>query len=145
MLCISALSSVLGGTILGMLLILARIQAFIEADILLPSIVLGCVIVATVLLRRNRSFKHAIIRTMLMFMCCYVAIRLFAVVGIVEYFDNLLHIQWSESSDRVAGLIMTILLIIFASESILINVVLLIRGTRGQGDGSVVPSEKDKE
>ena len=126
MLCISALSSVLGGTILGMLLILSRIQAFIEADILLPSIVLGCVIVATVLLRRNRSFKHTIIRTMLMFMCCYVAIRLFAVMGIVEYFDNLLHIQWSESSDRVAGLMMAILLIIFASESILINVVLLI-------------------
>ena len=126
MLCISALSSVLGGTILGMLLILSRIQEFIEADILLPSIVLGCVIVATVLLRRNRSFKHTIIRTMLMFMCCYVAIRLFAVMGIVEYFDNLLHIQWSESSDRVAGLMMDILLIIFASESILINVVLLI-------------------
>ena len=126
MLCISALSSVLGGTILGMLLILSRIQAFIEADILLPSIVLGCVIVATVLLRRNRSFKHTIIRTMLMFMCCYVAIRLFAVMGIVEYFDNLLLIQWSESSDRVAGLMMAILLIIFASESILINVVLLI-------------------
>ena len=126
MLCISALSSVLGGTILGMLLILSRIQEFIEADILLPSIVLGCVIVATVLLRRNRSFKHTIIRTMLMFMCCYVAIRLFAVMGIVEYFDNLLHIQWSESSDRVAGLMMAILLIIFASESILINVVLLI-------------------
>ena len=126
MLCISALSSVLGGTILGMLLILSRIQAFIEADILLPSIVLGCVIVATVLLRRNRSFKHTIIRTMLMFMCCYVAIRLFAVMGIVEYFDNLLHIQWSESSDRVAGLMMAILLIIFASVSILINVVLLI-------------------
>ena len=126
MLCISVLSSVLGGTILGMLLILSRIQAFIEADILLPSIVLGCVIVATVLLRRNRSFKHTIIRTMLMFMCCYVAIRLFAVMGIVEYFDNLLLIQWSESSDRVAGLMMAILLIIFASESILINVVLLI-------------------
>ena len=126
MLCISALSSVLGGTILGMLLILSRIQEFIEADILLPSIVLGCVIVATVLLRRNRSFKHTIIRTMLMFMCCYVAIRLFAVMGIVEYFDNLLLIQWSESSDRVAGLMMAILLIIFASESILINVVLLI-------------------
>ena len=126
MLCISALSSILGGTILGVLLILARIQAFIEADILLPSIVLGCAIVATVLLRKNRSFKHTIICTVLMFMCCYVAIRLFAVVGIVEYFDNLLHIQWSESSDRVAGLMMAILLIIFASESILINVVLLI-------------------
>ena len=140
MLCISALSSVLGGTILGMLLILSRIQAFIEADILLPSIVLGCVIVATVLLRRNRSFKHTIIRTMLMFMCCYVAIRLFAVMGIVEYFDNLLLIQWSESSDRVAGLMMAILLIIFASESILINVVLLIYNCVTKcktGDGSL--------
>lgn len=126
MFCKSILPSVLGGTVLGILLILSSVQVYIEADILLPLIILECVIVAIVLLYRNRSFKYAIVRTMLMLICCFVAIRLFVVVGIVEYLDDILRIQWSESSDRVAGLMMAILLTVFVAKSILINLGLLI-------------------
>ncbi len=123
----SVLSSVLGGIILGMLLVFASIQPFIETDILLLLIVLGSIIVAIVILYRNYSFKHTILRTIFMFMCCFVAIRLFAVAGIVEFLGNILHIQESEANNRAAGVGMMYFLVILLGESIIINGIQLAR------------------
>lgn len=134
----SVLSSVLGGIVLGMLLVFTSIQPFIETDILLPSIIFGSIIVAIVILYRNYSFKHAILRTILMFMCCFVAIRLFAVTGIVKFLGNALHIQESEANNRAAGIGMMCFLVILLGESIIINGIQLARSLiKRTGNGSV--------
>ena len=123
----SVLTSVLGGIVLGILLLLVSIQPFIETDILLPSIIFGSIIVAIVILYRNYSFKHAILHTILIFMCCFVAIRLFAVTGIVEFLNTILHVQENEANDRAAGLGMVFFLVILLGESIIINGIQLVR------------------
>ena len=137
------LSGVLGSIVLGMLLIFVSNLPFTEANnMLLPLIILGSIIVAIVILFRNYSFKHAILRTILMFMCCFVAIRLFAVTGIVEFIENTLlhiHIQENDANDRAAGTAMGGYLWILFRESIIINVILLVRSLikRRKGDGSL--------
>lgn len=134
----SVLSGMLGGIVLGMLLVIASSQPFIEADILLPSIVFGSIIVAIVILYRNYSFKHAILRTILMFMSCFIAIRLFAIAGIVEFFDNTLHIHESDANNRAAGMVMICFLVFLLGESAIINGIQLARSLIKQstGDGS---------
>ena len=122
----SVLSGVLGGIVLGILLVLVSIQPFVEANILLPSIIFGSIFVAIVILYRNYSFKHAILRTILLFMCCFVAIRLFAVTGIVEFLNNMVHIQEREANNRAAGLGMMFCLMPLLFESVVINAILLI-------------------
>ena len=135
----SVLSGMLGGVVLGMLLVITSIQPFIEADILLPLIIFGSTIVAIVILYRNYSFKHAILRTILMFMSCFIAIRLFAITGIVEFFDNTLHIQESDANNRAAGIVMMYFLVILLGESVIINGIQLVRSSikRCTGDGSL--------
>ena len=134
----SVLSGVLGGIVLGMLLVFTSIQPFIEADILLPSIILGSIIVAIVILYRNCSFIHAILRTVLMFLCCFVAIRLFAVTGLVSFLDHTLHIQESDANNRAAGIVMMCSLVILLGVSMIINFIQLVRSLmkRSTGDGS---------
>lgn len=135
----SVLSGMLGGVVLGMLLVITSIQPFIEADILLPLIIFGSTIVAIVILYRNYSFKHAILRTILMFMSCFIAMRLFAITGIVEFFDNTLHIQESDANNRAAGIVMMYFLVILLGESVIINGIQLVRSLikRRTGDGSL--------
>ena len=74
-----------------------------------------------------------------MFMSCFIAMRLFAITGIVEFFDNTLHIQESDANNRAAGIVMMYFLVILLGESVIINGIQLVRSLikRRTGDGSL--------
>lgn len=87
----------------------------------------GGIAVAAVLLYKNRSFKHAVLRTVIMFACCIIVFRLFAITGMIQTISNILRTQENAANDRVAGLGMVFFLIPLFYESVIISGILLIR------------------
>lgn len=90
-------------------------------------IVLSSIITGFVLLYKNWSFKHALLREIVMFACCIITFRFFAIVGIFKSISNIMHINISQYDSPGEGLPGEILLITVFIESIAIKSIILIR------------------
>ena len=107
----NVLCSAFGGMILCFLLVFTGFLPQLELQsLLMPVIILGGIVVAAVLLYKNHSLKHTLLRTVLLFVCCIATTRLFARAGIIEMISDVLQIQGNEADDRAAGIGMMLFL-----------------------------------
>ena len=136
----SVLYGALGGMILSLPFIFISFLPHLEMQVLLmPLIILSGIVVATVLLYKNHSFKHTLLRALLLFICCIATTRLLANIGIIKMISDVLQIQEIEADDRAAGIGMMLFLITLFLESIIISAIQLTkRRNRNTGDGSVI-------
>lgn len=149
----SVFCGIYGGIVLYIPLILVSYLPYIEKQILLlPLMIVGAAIVTSVILYKNLSFKHAILRTFLMFVCCLFIARLCTTIGLIRLINYILCITITEAGSRSSGLGMVLYLLITFFACVITNSILLIvaitkkyrgdKGTGGQEDSSLVPTDE---
>ena len=124
----SILCGVIGGTILCVPLILIGFLPYFDGmdDWLVSCIILGIIIAPGVLLYKNLSLKHSLLRTVLMFACCLVENRLLGITGVLWRIGDALKIQYSQGRYLAGGFVMSWYLVSILIECAIICFVLLV-------------------
>ena len=122
-----AICGTIGGIVLSLPLNFSYLMSLLS-NITAIIIMFGlCVmIVPLVLLFKNSSGGHALVRAIIMFISCFVFTRVLVITGVLQKIGGLFHIYGMDRDNPAAGLPLVLILIVMFGECIITSIVLLM-------------------